>query len=200
MSETPLAPGSTYLFKHCSRYVKGTVRSLKYRLDPQDLHRKEADLFRLNEIGKAHISFVQPVFADEYTDNRNTGSFVIVDPVTNLTLGAGMITRCFEGIKTSISKQVTHKLKANIYCFDNRKGELSAEKQAKELKSQSIPFIQLSWDDLEQGLNSDLNSRNTEEKLRRIKSLCGLFKHTEVSLILSIPFQPDRLLKSNTKR
>ena len=178
MSETPLAPGSTYLFKHCSRYVKGTVRSLKYRLDPQDLHRKEADSFKLNEIGKAHISFVQSVFADEYTDNRNTGSFVIVDPVTNLTLGAGMITKTILVSEAGIGKGFKSVEAVTIWQTDEPITAADTE-----------PMLRLDWTTLESGLNADLPS--VAEKLVRIAHICKMANDSGIDVLVTAPEPPD---------
>lgn len=184
MNETPLQPGTIYLFKHCSRYVKGTVSSLKYRLDPQDLHRKEADLLRLNEIGKVHISFVQPLFADEYSDNRNTGNFIVVDPISNLTMGAGMVTRCLAVLPRSEEgkqrKAVTYWTAGDISGID-----------LQNLIPEGQPVLKLSWKDLETGTNADLAPVQSSEKLRRICHICALANDSGISALVQAPIQPD---------
>ncbi len=91
MHEAPLVPGKSYLFKQTSKSVTGTVETLRYRVDVNTLHRSEAPVLGLNEIGRCTVSLNEPVYFDSYRRNRATGAFVIVDRISNLTLGAGMI-------------------------------------------------------------------------------------------------------------
>jgi bifunctional enzyme CysN/CysC len=91
IGEEPLAPGREYLIRHTTRTVPGTVTELRYRVDVSTLHRQEAATLGLNEIGRAVVGLKQPVCYDPYAKNRATGSFVVIDRVTNNTVGAGMI-------------------------------------------------------------------------------------------------------------
>jgi bifunctional enzyme CysN/CysC len=69
------------------------VKSLRYRLDVNTLHRDEsATSLALNEIGRISLRTTTPLLFDEYRRNRQTGSFILVDEATNATVGAGMIT------------------------------------------------------------------------------------------------------------
>ena len=94
MSEgPPLKVGSKYAIKHTTRWGKAMVRDFQYRLDVNTLHRDESsDSLSLNEIGRVRLRSTTPFFFDEYRRNRETGSFVLVDESTNVTVGAGMIT------------------------------------------------------------------------------------------------------------
>jgi bifunctional enzyme CysN/CysC len=70
------------------------VRSLQYRLDVNALHHdSRASELELNDIGRIHLRTTAPLFYDEYRDNRETGSFVLVDEQTNATVAAGMLRR-----------------------------------------------------------------------------------------------------------
>src|SRR5690606_14534392 len=91
MAETPLVPGKEYLVKHTSRMVTGRVSTLRYKIDVNTLHRHPAATLELNEIGRCHIQLHQAIALDGYRQNRGTGAFIIVDRVTNITVGAGMI-------------------------------------------------------------------------------------------------------------
>ena len=92
MADAPLVEGAKYALKHTTRWAKGVVKELHYRLDVNTLHRDEhANALRLNEIGRIQIRTTSPLFHDEYRRNRQTGSFIIVDEATNGTVGAGMI-------------------------------------------------------------------------------------------------------------
>ena len=87
-----LAEGRSYLIKHSTRTVRGTVQSLHYRLDVNGLHRDEAaSTLDLNEIGRVSFRCTEPLLVDDYTTNRTTGSFILIDPATNATVGAGVI-------------------------------------------------------------------------------------------------------------
>jgi bifunctional enzyme CysN/CysC len=94
LSETvTLRPGAKYMIKHTTRWARALVTDLQYRLDVNTLHRDESvDSLVLNEIGRIRLRTTQPLFFDSYRDNRETGSFILVDEDTNATIGAGMIT------------------------------------------------------------------------------------------------------------
>jgi len=91
MSEEPLVPGKPYLFKHTSKVTPGAVSTLRYRVDINTLHRQPAPALGLNEIGRCGITLTSPVAYDAYRRNRATGAFIMIDRVTNATVGAGMI-------------------------------------------------------------------------------------------------------------
>ncbi|MFO0913992.1 MAG: sulfate adenylyltransferase subunit CysN [Pirellulales bacterium] len=91
MSEEGMIPGKNYLFKHTSRLTPGVITSLRYRVDVNTLHRQDAESLSLNEIGRCRISLNQAIHYDSYRRNRETGSFIIIDRLTNETVGAGMI-------------------------------------------------------------------------------------------------------------
>ena len=74
------------------------VTDLDYRLDVNTLHRDEtATELALNEIGRVQLRATQPLFVDAYQENRQTGSFILVDEGTNRTVAAGMISRLHGG-------------------------------------------------------------------------------------------------------
>jgi len=90
-SDAPMRPGTQYWLRHTTREVKAFVSRLVYRIDVDTLHRETVDRFELNDIGRVHITTAQPLFLDRYALNRETGSFILVDPHTNHTVAAGMI-------------------------------------------------------------------------------------------------------------
>jgi bifunctional enzyme CysN/CysC len=91
MDEEPLVPGKQYLFKHTSKIVPGAVGTLRYRVDINALHRQPAPTLALNEIGRCGITLTSPIAYDAYRRNRATGAFIMIDRVSNATVGAGMI-------------------------------------------------------------------------------------------------------------
>lgn len=87
-----LRPNAKLALKHTTRSVRALVKDLHYRLDINTLHRDEdAESLKLNEIGRVRLRTTQPLFFDEYRRNRSTGSFILIDEVTNVTVAAGMI-------------------------------------------------------------------------------------------------------------
>ncbi len=92
MSSDAMVPGKTYWFKHTTQTVTGQVDSLKYRVDVNTLHRTPAPDLQLNEIGRCAVTLSQPIYFDAYRRNRGTGAFIIIDRMSNTTVGAGMIS------------------------------------------------------------------------------------------------------------
>jgi bifunctional enzyme CysN/CysC len=89
----PLRVGAKYAIKHTTRWGKAMVKEFQYRLDVNTLHRDESsETLGLNDIGRVRFRSTTPFFFDEYRRNRETGSFVLVDEASNVTVGAGMIT------------------------------------------------------------------------------------------------------------
>jgi bifunctional enzyme CysN/CysC len=91
MSDTPLRPGTQLMLKSTSNLVPASVEGLRYQFDVNTLKRLPADELGLNAIGRATIHTHRPICFDNYAKNRNTGSFVLIDRLTNETLAAGMI-------------------------------------------------------------------------------------------------------------
>lgn len=91
MSAEAMVPGKTYIFKHTTQTCAGQIDSLRYRVDVNTMHRAPAPDLQLNEIARCHVSLNQPIFYDAYRRNRNTGAFIIIDRISNVTVGAGMI-------------------------------------------------------------------------------------------------------------
>jgi len=88
---TPCGTAATYLLKHTTRLVKARIDRIIHRIDVDTLHRTQAAGISLNEIARVEISASSPLFLDPYKLNRATGSFILIDPVTNNTVAAGMI-------------------------------------------------------------------------------------------------------------
>jgi bifunctional enzyme CysN/CysC len=90
--QRPLRPGIKYAVKHTTRSVRAMVKSLQYRLDVNTLHRDEvAASLGLNEIGRVRLRTTAPLLCDDYRRNRSTGGFIVIDEVSNRTVGAGIV-------------------------------------------------------------------------------------------------------------
>jgi bifunctional enzyme CysN/CysC len=91
MNDAPLEPGRSYLLKQASLAVPVTITQLRYRINVETLHSERTDAMKLNEIGRIRLESARPLPADAYAKNRQLGAFILVDRLTNATLGAGMI-------------------------------------------------------------------------------------------------------------
>ncbi len=91
MDEEPLSRRTAYLLKQTTRTVRATVETLDYKIDVNTLHRRPAESLDLNDIGRVELRTTSPLFFDPYRSNRATGSFILIDPLTNRTAAAGMI-------------------------------------------------------------------------------------------------------------
>ncbi len=92
MSSTPLRPRQKLAIKHTTRTCRTLIKDVQYRLDVNSLHRDlETKHLGLNEIGRVQLRTTVPLLCDAYESNRTTGSFILIDEATGVTVGAGMI-------------------------------------------------------------------------------------------------------------
>jgi sulfate adenylyltransferase subunit 1 len=91
MHAQPLEAGRPFLIKHCARQVRGKVTKISHRVNIDTLETEAAGRLQMNDIAVAEFETSKPLFFDSYRENRTTGSFIVIDPLTNATLGAGMI-------------------------------------------------------------------------------------------------------------
>ncbi|MGZ8927186.1 MAG: sulfate adenylyltransferase subunit CysN [Methylobacter sp.] len=92
MAENALAPGKQYIIKLATRSVPGSISMIHHRIDVNTLEHHDATELHLNEIGSCTVSVNAPVVFDPYLTHKGTGAFIIIDRLTNGTVGAGMIT------------------------------------------------------------------------------------------------------------
>jgi sulfate adenylyltransferase subunit 1 len=93
MSEAALQPGKEYEFKIGTKNTYGRIDKINHRIDVNTLEHVAEDEMKLNEISSCNISTTTPVVLDEYSNIQSTGSFIIIDRLTNITVGAGMVTK-----------------------------------------------------------------------------------------------------------
>ena len=91
MAEGALLPGVQYEIKIGARSVMGTVKSVRHKIDVSNLSEQPAARLELNEIGRLDIALEESISFDSYRDNRATGGFILIDRLSNVTVGAGMI-------------------------------------------------------------------------------------------------------------
>ncbi len=91
MDETDMDPYTQFYIKHNTHSTKARIDKIEYRVDVNTLEKSSVDYFRLNEIGRAVITTNEPLYFDAYKKNRQTGAFILIDPVTHNTVAVGMI-------------------------------------------------------------------------------------------------------------
>jgi sulfate adenylyltransferase subunit 1 len=91
MHETPLVLGKSYNFKLGSKNTAAIIKAIDYTIDVNTLAHGNADSLQLNEIAVVTLELTESIVADSYRNNRDTGSFILIDRLSNLTVGAGMV-------------------------------------------------------------------------------------------------------------
>ena len=91
-SSKKLTHGGKYLIKHTTKTAQSMISEITYKVDVNSLRKNEEDKeFKMNDIGRIKFRTSEPIFYDTYRRNRNTGSFILIDPFTHQTLAAGML-------------------------------------------------------------------------------------------------------------
>ena len=91
MDEEPMDTGKQFFLKHNTNTTRATIAAIRHRVDVNTLEKKEGKPFKLNEIGQVDILTAKTLFFDAYAKNRQTGAFILIDPITNNTSAVGMI-------------------------------------------------------------------------------------------------------------
>ncbi|MFJ4067390.1 sulfate adenylyltransferase subunit CysN [Pseudomonas sp. NPDC089996] len=91
MAEEPMLPGKKYDIKRATSYVPGSIASITHKVDVNTLEQGAASALQLNEIGRVKVALDASIALDGYDSNRTTGAFIVIDRLTNGTVGAGMI-------------------------------------------------------------------------------------------------------------
>lgn len=91
MDEKPMDPFAQFFIKHANNTTRAHIDQIRYRVDVNTLERAETNALVLNEIGRVVITAAKPLMFDPYHRNRNTGAFILIDPITHNTSAVGMI-------------------------------------------------------------------------------------------------------------
>ncbi|UGV40310.1 sulfate adenylyltransferase subunit CysN [Methanococcoides orientis] len=186
MDAEPMEIGKDYLIKHTTNTIKGQFTEVVYMFDPEDIHRKPADFLKLNDIGKVSIELKTPIFADIYSENKSTGSFIIIDPHTNQTAAAGMISK----YKQVSPDKACESVKARVIRYP---GDKKAEAQANydRLSMQGTHCIYVDDDVLFEGLCKGVPV-DSEKYSNTIENLCNIVTRSGVSVVLCSECFNDR--------
>jgi bifunctional enzyme CysN/CysC len=218
MSDKPLKAGGRYTIKQTTRSARATVKSLQYRIDVNTLHRDTAAAqLELNDIGRVGLRLSAPLAFDTYVRNRSTGSFVLIDDVTNDTVGAGMILGARAngdgdgGVATSPNVtwhagsverdarwQTLGQRGAVVWMTGLPSSGKSTIAHALEqrLIGEGQPAYVLDGDNLRHGLNGDLgfSDEDRTENVRRTAHVARILADAGVVAVVSLvsPFAADR--------
>ena len=101
MAEDPLTVGKTYLAKHTTRTVRATIRAIRSRIDLNTTEPIAAAQLAMNDIAEVEFETSLPLFFDTYADNREMGALILIDPITNATVGAAMISASLDDAESA---------------------------------------------------------------------------------------------------
>jgi bifunctional enzyme CysN/CysC len=221
MSDTPLNSGQTYKIKHASNKTTCRITELQYKLDINSVKRQQTSDLKLNEIGRISLSSKQPLFIDNYSKNRSTGCFILVDEITNATLGAGtFIDRVPDSAKRAAAKDIepeSRNISKDVglvaprerfeksghsgitFWFTGLSGSgksTIAAKLERELFDSGHLVCRLDGDNVRHGLCADLGFSDSDrsENIRRIAAVAKLFNDAGYIVLTSLisPFANDR--------
>ncbi|MDC0598514.1 sulfate adenylyltransferase subunit CysN [Gammaproteobacteria bacterium] len=119
MTDKPLLPGKQYDFKHTTKTVSGQITSVNHKVNINTLETSPAPALELNEIGSCEVDLNEAIHFDDYKQNLSTGAFIIIDRLTNVTVGAGMVENAQQTGKrhssTTATVHVTTEERASRY-------------------------------------------------------------------------------------
>ena len=198
--EAALEPGRDYVIKQTTRTARARVIALDYRLDVNTLHRdKSATALKLNELGRVSLRTQVPLLLDEYSRNAATGSFILIDPETNVTVAAGMVRDTAPAAtRAATPNTVRHQslvaagerlTKGRTVWFTGLSG--SGKSSVAVLAEQTLlehgcPAYILDGDNLRHGLNADLGFTMADraENLRRLAHVATLMADAGLTVLV----------------
>ncbi|MEM8854843.1 MAG: sulfate adenylyltransferase subunit CysN, partial [Pseudomonadota bacterium] len=208
MAEEPLYPGRPYLLKIGTRSVTAQVTEIKHRIDVNTFDHLAAKELGLNEVGFCNLSLSEDIAFDPYEANRETGSFILIDRLTNATVGAGMVWFAlrratnihWQALDVSKSSRAAMKgQKPAILWFTGLSGSgksTIANLVEKRLNAQGRHTYILDGDNVRHGLNRDLGFTDADrvENIRRVAETAKLFVDAGLVVIVSFisPFRSER--------
>lgn len=208
--ETPMVAGRSYLLRTETDQASATVTELKYRIDVNSFAHEPARSLEMNEVGVCDIALQSPIAFDAFGDNRTTGAFIVIDRMTNATVGAGMILhplRRAENIHWqafAVDKAARSSLKhqrPRILWFTGLSGSgksTIASLLEKKLHAAGHHTYVLDGDNLRHGLNRDLgfSAEDRAENIRRVAEVARLMADAGLIVLVSFisPFRTERLL------
>jgi len=208
MADEPMLPGRSYIMKAGPRTAQATVTAPKYRIDVNHFEHLAANKLELNEIGVCNIVLDRRIAFDPYEDNRHTGGFILIDRLTNVTVGMGLIhfalrrSANIHWQATDIGKEVRASAKGQkpaVLWFTGLSGSgksTIANILDKKLTAAGRHAYLLDGDNVRHGLNKDLGFTDADrvENIRRVAEVARLMADAGLVTLVSFisPFRSER--------
>jgi bifunctional enzyme CysN/CysC len=208
MSDVPMLPGRSYLLKVGTKTVTASITALKHKVNVNTLEQIAARSLELNEIGLCNISLDQQIAFDPYTENRDTGGFILIDRLTNETVAAGLIHFAlrraqnihWQAVDVSrASRAALMGQRACVLWFTGLSGagkSTVANLVEKKLFALGKHTTLLDGDNVRHGLNRDLGFTDTDrvENIRRVAEVSRLMTDAGLIVLVSFisPFRSER--------
>jgi bifunctional enzyme CysN/CysC len=210
MDDEPLPPGRTYLLKLGARTVGASVTDIKHRVNVNTLEKAAARRLELNEIGVCNLSLDQAVPFEAYAENRQMGGFILIDRLSNRTVGAGMINFALRRAD-NIHWQHTDVSKVSRAALKRQRGQVVwltglsgagkstiANLVEKRLHALGRHTYLLDGDNVRHGLNKDLGFTEEDrvENIRRVAEVAKLMVDAGLIVLTAFisPFRAERQL------
>lgn len=210
MHEEPMLPGRSYLCKLGARTVAASITALKHKINVNTLEHLAAATLGLNEIGVCNLGLDRAVAFDPYLENRDTGGFVLIDRMTNNTVGAGLIHFAlrradniyWHALEVNKQSRAAHKRQTpRVLWFTGLSGagkSTIANLVEKRLHSLGMHTYLLDGDNVRHGLNRDLGFSDADrvENIRRIAEVSRLMVDAGLIVLVAFisPFRAERAL------
>jgi bifunctional enzyme CysN/CysC len=208
MGEEPMLRGRTYSMKLGAKTVAATIAPLRYRINVNTLEHLAAERLELNEIGVCELELDQPIAFDRYVENRETGGFILIDRLTNNTVGAGMLRFALRRAQSihiqhvDVDKAARARLKGQRPCVVWLTGLSGAGKSTianlveKRLHAMGRHTYILDGDNVRHGLAKDLgfNAEDRVENIRRLAEVAKLMVDAGLIVLTAFisPFRAER--------
>jgi bifunctional enzyme CysN/CysC len=208
MVEEEMLPGRQYLLKIGARTVPASITELKHKIDVNTLDHSAAKTLALNEVGYGNLSLAQAIAFDPYSENRDTGGFILIDRFSNNTVGAGMIDfglrratnvhwQALDVDKAARSEQKGQKSAVLWFTGLSGSGKSTiANLVERKLFAEGKHTYLLDGDNVRHGLNRDLGFTDADrvENIRRVGEVAKLFADSGLIVLVSFisPFRSER--------
>ncbi len=208
--EQALLPGRSYILRTETDEASATVTELKHRLNINDFAEEAAKSLEMNEVGVVNISTRTPIAFDAFAENRSTGAFILIDRITNATVGAGMIQHALRRAENihwqslDVDKRARSDMKHQrpaVFWFTGLSGSgksTIANLLEKKLAATGRHTYLLDGDNVRHGLNRDLGFTDADrvENIRRVAEVAKLMADAGLIVLVSFisPFRAERRL------
>ncbi|GAB5511757.1 MAG: sulfate adenylyltransferase subunit CysN [Hyphomicrobiales bacterium] len=210
MSNDALIPGRSFILMTGTNSVSASITGLRYSIDLNSMNKLAAQKLNLNDLGVVNIATDRPVVVEPYAENRVTGSFILVDRMTNATVGAGMIDHglrrahnlAWQAFDVDRQARAVQKNQTpTIVWFTGLSGagkSTIANHVERMLHAQGKHVYVLDGDNVRHGLNKDLGFKDFDrvENIRRVAEVARLMADAGLIVLVSFisPFSQDRRL------